>query len=30
VPFVFIGETFVGGFSELKEIEFSGKLDELL
>ncbi|MBI4855963.1 MAG: glutathione S-transferase N-terminal domain-containing protein [Acetobacterium sp.] len=30
VPFVFIGETFIGGFSELKEIEFSGKLDELL
>ncbi|WP_373483605.1 glutaredoxin domain-containing protein [Acetobacterium sp.] len=30
VPFVFIGETFVGGFSELKEIEFNGKLDDLI
>lgn len=30
VPFIFIGETFVGGFSELKEIDFSGKLKEML
>lgn len=30
VPFIFIGDTFIGGFSELKEIDFSGKLKELL
>ncbi|MBC3804167.1 glutaredoxin 3 [Acetobacterium fimetarium] len=30
VPFIFIGETFIGGFSELKAIDSSGKLDELL
>lgn len=30
VPFIFIGETFIGGFSELQAIDSSGKLDELL
>ncbi|MBK5243792.1 MAG: glutathione S-transferase N-terminal domain-containing protein [Eubacteriaceae bacterium] len=30
VPFIFIGDTFIGGFSELKELDFSGKLKELL
>jgi len=30
VPFIFIGETFIGGFTELKKIDFSGKLNELL
>jgi glutaredoxin 3 len=30
VPFIFIGDTFIGGFSDLKELEMSGKLDELL
>lgn len=30
VPFIFIEGTFIGGFSELKELDFSGKLKELL
>jgi glutaredoxin 3 len=30
VPFVFIGETFIGGFSELQAIDASGQLDKLL
>lgn len=30
VPFIFIGDTFIGGYSELREIDFSGKLKELL
>ena len=30
IPFIFIGDTFIGGFSELKEIDFSGKLKEML
>ena len=30
VPFIFIGETFVGGYTELRDCDFSGKLRSLL
>lgn len=30
VPQIFIGDTFIGGFSELSELERTGKLDALL
>ncbi len=30
IPQIFIGDHFVGGFTELAELESSGKLDELL
>ncbi|WP_199507165.1 MULTISPECIES: glutaredoxin 3 [unclassified Psychrobacter] len=30
VPQIFVGETFVGGFSELNQMNQQGKLDELL
>ena len=30
VPQIFIGDTHVGGFDDLSELEYEGKLDELL
>ncbi len=30
VPQIFIGDTFIGGFSELNQMNQDGKLDELL
>jgi len=30
IPQIFIGETYVGGYNELKALEVSGKLDSLL
>jgi len=30
VPQIFIGETYVGGYSELKALEIEGKLNSLL
>ena len=30
VPQIFIGETYVGGYNELKSLELQGKLDKLL
>jgi len=30
VPFIFIGDKFIGGFSELREIDFSGELKKEL
>ena len=30
VPQIFIGETYVGGYSELKALEVAGKLNSLL
>jgi len=30
VPQIFVGDTFVGGFSELNQMNQQGKLDELL
>lgn len=30
VPQIFIGDTFVGGFDELSQLNQSGKLDEML
>jgi len=30
IPQIFIGETYVGGYSELKALEVAGKLDNLL
>ena len=30
VPQIFIGDTFIGGFDELKQLNQQGKLDELL
>ncbi len=30
VPMIFVGETFVGGFTELAALERSGKLDSML
>lgn len=30
VPQIFVGETFVGGFTELNQMNQQGKLDELL
>ncbi len=30
VPQIFVGETFVGGFDELNQMNQQGKLDELL
>ena len=30
IPQIFIGETYVGGYSELKALEVAGKLDSLL
>ena len=30
IPQIFIGETYVGGYNELKSLEIQGKLDDLL
>ena len=30
IPQIFIGETYVGGYNELKALELQGKLDDLL
>ena len=30
IPQIFIGETYVGGYNELKALEVAGKLDSLL
>ena len=30
IPQIFIGETYVGGYNELKSLELQGKLDKLL
>ena len=30
IPQIFIGETYVGGYNELKALEIAGKLDSLL
>lgn len=30
VPFIFVGEKFIGGFSELKELNENGELKDLL
>jgi len=30
VPFIFIGDRFIGGYSELREIDFSGELKKEL
>tara|TARA_B110000438_G_scaffold18916_1_gene17524 strand:+ start:287 stop:544 length:258 start_codon:yes stop_codon:yes gene_type:complete len=30
IPQIFIGETYVGGYNELKSLEVAGKLDNLL
>jgi len=30
IPQIFIGDTYVGGYSELKSLELQGKLDKLL
>ena len=30
IPQIFIGETYVGGYNELKALELEGKLDNLL
>ena len=30
IPQIFIGETYVGGYMELKSLELQGKLDNLL
>ena len=30
IPQIFIGETYVGGYTELKALEIQGKLDNLL
>jgi len=30
IPQIFIGETYVGGYNELKALELDGKLDSLL
>ena len=30
IPQIFIGETYVGGYDELKALEIEGKLDSLL
>ena len=30
IPQIFIGETYVGGYTELKALEIKGKLDNLL
>ncbi len=30
IPQIFIGETYVGGYDELKALEVAGKLDNLL
>jgi len=30
IPQIFIGETYVGGYTELKALEIQGKLDSLL
>jgi glutaredoxin 3 len=30
VPFIFIGETFIGGYSELRDSDFSGELKSML
>jgi len=30
IPQIFIGETYVGGYDELKALEIAGKLDNLL
>jgi len=30
IPQIFIGETYVGGYSELKALEIAGRLDSLL
>ena len=30
IPQIFIGETYVGGYDELKALEVAGKLDSLL
>lgn len=30
VPFIFIGDKFIGGYSELKELDSCGELKELL
>jgi glutaredoxin 3 len=30
VPQIFVGETYVGGYNELKALEIAGKLDNLL
>ena len=30
IPQIFIGETYVGGYNELKALEISGKLNSLL
>ena len=30
IPQIFIGDTYVGGYSELKALEVEGKLDSLL
>ena len=30
IPQIFIGETYVGGYNELKALEIAGKLDGLL
>jgi glutaredoxin 3 len=30
IPQIFIGETYVGGYTELKALENQGKLDDLL
>ena len=30
IPQIFIGETYVGGYTELKSLDLQGKLDDLL
>jgi len=30
IPQIFVGETYVGGYNELKALEIAGKLDNLL
>ena len=30
IPQIFIGDTYVGGYTELKSLELQGKLDDLL
>ena len=30
VPYVFIGDAFIGGFSELADLDHTGKLDTML
>lgn len=30
VPYVFIGETFIGGYTEMKRVMVSGEWDEML